>query len=173
MFPVRCSMCPTRPAMAWERGMPSHLIRARTHRIDAVACDGRHNMTLLPRSSWMRHYRVAAWPLPWSLASGTGRRPTSRGSRQLPSVVYQRRTGRPLHPEPVFPRICRDAGLGTTGATGTTRVASLQLTIGMPKAQPPRCGWTAPAITTTQGLLVSTCHGSPSGTPVANHGLRS
>lgn len=52
---VRCSMCPTRPAMAWEeRGMPSHLIRARTHRIGAVACDGRHSMTLLNDlpSSW-------------------------------------------------------------------------------------------------------------------------
>lgn len=71
--------------------------------------------------AWMRHYRVAAWPLSWSLASGTGRRPTSRGSRQLPSVVYQLRTGRPSHPEPVFPRICRDAGLGTTG---TTRLGS-------------------------------------------------
>lgn len=125
------------PVLPWRgRSVACHPIsseHARTHRIGAVACDGRHNMTLLPGPPPGR-YLPSSWPgcdiTVWQLGRCPGARHRApaadlpaedhANSRLRSSVVCQ------LHSEPgVHPRICRDVGLGTTG-TNSGRLLATQ-----------------------------------------------
>lgn len=87
------------PVLPWRgRSAACHPIsseHARTHRIGAVACDGRHNMTLPPGPPPPGRYLPSSWPgcditvwqLDAALEPGTGRRPPTYQQRITPTPV--------------------------------------------------------------------------------------